>query len=80
MGILLTRWAPVEEAPIHHVEVWFDHYTRVWTVQRMTVACDQIGHAEHAHAKSDAISTARSYGVPVHVYKNGNQLDRTIKP
>jgi hypothetical protein len=71
---------PVEDLPLDHMEVWYDDICRVWTIQQKDAMGDQIDTAEHCHGKADAIDIARQYGVPVHLFKNGNELVKVIKP
>jgi len=66
------------------VEVWYDHESKIWTIQFKNANGDQIGAADYAHMKSQAIKTAKTAmagkGAPIHVTDRTTGKTKTITP
>jgi len=61
-----------EEGKVDHVEVWFNFEIKGWTVQNMDKNGNQIGDAQYAHYKNDALGLAWKSNVKIVVENKGD--------
>jgi hypothetical protein len=66
---------------IAQVEVWYNYEVKIWTILFENANGDQIGGADYAHLKSQAIKTAVAdgKGTPIHVTDRTTGKVRTMK-
>jgi hypothetical protein len=65
---------------IAQVDVWYNQEYGIWTIQFENANGDQIGAADYAHLKSQAIKTAidDGKGTPIHVTDRTTGKIKTI--
>ena len=66
-----------------HIEVWYDNIARIWIIQTqgnwIGLEGVQVGEAQYEMNKPqvmDWIKNFRTNDLPIHLFKNGNELVR----
>ena len=67
-----------EEGQVDHVEVWFNFEVKLWTVQNMDKNDNQIGEAQYAYYKNDALGLASESNVKIVVENKGNGAKKVL--